>query len=115
MLVYARYYNNDCRVWFDKWEIKVGDNLVERTNSGISQSDCLAFIISKSSAESPRVKNEWTAMFVQAVEGKAKIFPILIEDCEIPPILRPCKYADFRDTSNYKLSFDALLNAITRG
>lgn len=108
--------NNDCRVWFDRWEIKIGDNIVERINSGIGESDYMAFVISKSSVESQWVMNEWTSMFIQAVnEKKAKILPILIEDCEVPPILRPYKCADIREPDNYKSSFQELLNAIRKG
>ena len=60
--------------------------------------------------------NEWTSMFIQAVnEKKARILPILIEDCEIPPLLRPYRYVDFRDPDNYHLSFEKLLNAIGNG
>jgi hypothetical protein len=105
--------DNGCRVWFDKWEIKVGDNIVDQINSGISESDCLALIISRSSVESPWVMNEWTSMFVRATnEKKAKILPILVEDCKVPPIITPYKYADFRDPNNYKLSFEELLKAV---
>ncbi|MBI1928303.1 toll/interleukin-1 receptor domain-containing protein [Candidatus Poribacteria bacterium] len=106
--------NNDYRVWFDKWEIKIGDNIVEQINSGISESDYLAFIISKSSVESRWVINEWTAMFVGAVNQRsAKILPILIEDCEIPPILRSYRYADFRDHNSYQSTLKELIRAIS--
>jgi len=38
-------------------------------------------------------------MVITAItEKKAKIIPVLIEDCNVPPLLRPYKYADFRDT-----------------
>lgn len=107
---------NDCRVWFDRWEIKIGDNIVERINSGIEESDYMAFVISKSSVESQWVSKEWTSMFYNAVnEKKAKTLPILIEDCKIPTILKPIKYADFRVTDNYKSSFGELLKAIREG
>ena len=103
--------NEGCRVWFDKWEIRIGDNIVKAINSGIGESDYLAFIISKSSVESPWVMNEWTSMFIQVVnEKKAKILPILIEDCEVPAILRPYKYADLRDPDNYNFSFKELVS-----
>ena len=103
----------DYRVWFDKWEIKIGDNIVQKIDSGISESDYLALIISKSSVESDWVNTEWTSMAITAMnEKKAKIFPILIEDCNIPSLLRPFKYADFRDMNNYEQSFKELSNAI---
>jgi hypothetical protein len=103
----------DYRVWFDKWEIKIGDNIVQKINSGISESDYLALIISKSSVESDWVITEWTSVAITAItEKKAKIFPILIEDCNVPPLLRPFKYADFIDMNNYEQSFEELSNAI---
>lgn len=105
--------NKDYRVWFDKWEIKISDNIVQKINLGISESDYLALIISKSSVESPWVINEWSSMVITAItEKNAKIIPVLIEDCNVPPLLRPYKYADFRDMNNYEQSFEQLLNAI---
>jgi len=105
--------NNGCRVWFDKWEIKIGDNIIDKINNGISESDYLALIISKSSIKSPWVNIEWTPMFIHAIEEKkAKILPILIDDCEIPLLLRPYKYADFRHPNNHEQSFEELLNSI---
>lgn len=107
--------NNDCRVWFDKWEIKITENIVERINSGIKESDYLALILSKSSVESPWVRNEWTAMFIRSVnEKRGKILPILIEDCEIPPLLLPFKYVDFRDPKNYNYSLKEILNVVKK-
>jgi hypothetical protein len=33
-------------VWYDKWEIKVGDSLIEKIQEGLENNDYLAIILS---------------------------------------------------------------------
>jgi len=101
------------QVWFDNWEIKVGENIVEKISSGIAESDYLAVVLSKSAVTSFWVQHEWTSMFMKAAnEKKAKVLPILIEDCEIPTLLAPIRYANFKDDNLYNDSFRELLKSI---
>jgi hypothetical protein len=39
-------------VWYDKWEIRVGDSLIEKIAQGIESNDYLAIILSPNSVES---------------------------------------------------------------
>jgi TIR domain len=40
-------------LWFDKWEIKVGDSIARKINEGIKQSGYLLLILSSNSIKSP--------------------------------------------------------------
>lgn len=40
-------------VWYDKWEIRVGDLLIEKIEQGIKSNDYLAIVLSPSSVASP--------------------------------------------------------------
>ena len=102
------------RVWFDAWEIRVGDNIVEKITDGLSASNCIGVVLSESSLKSRWVKDEWTAMFMRATEkGRvAAVLPILIDDVEIPILLAPIKYADFRQDHKYKSGLDELANVV---
>lgn len=94
-------------VWFDKWEIGVGDSLMWKVNDGIRENEYLGLIMSPESMDSEWVKKELTAGWVKELNLKRVfILPILYRDCEIPILLADKKYADFR--SDYDEGFLAL-------
>lgn len=100
-------------MWFDAWEIRVGDNIVYKINDGLQDSGFLAVVLSRAAMESEWVKKEWTSKFMMAAEERnATVLPILLEDCEIPPLLRPLKFADFRNPENYDLALADVVQAI---
>ena len=83
-------------VWFDEWDLKVGDCIVSGVQKGIDGADYVALVLSKNALASSWVENEWKAKYwVEIQERKVKILPIKLEDCEIPILLRTKKYADF--------------------
>src|SRR5688572_8445600 len=80
------------RAWLDEREIKVGDDIPQAIDQGIAQSDYLAIILTQRSVASRWVRDEISAFQM----GEAPILPMLFEDCELPPLLRAKKHADFR-------------------
>ena len=99
-------------VWIDKWKIKVGDSITERINEGIGASDFLIVVLSRSSVNSRWVKEELNAATIKKIEEEkhAFILPVLLEDCEIPTLLRDKKYANFAD--DQEQAFRELLDVI---
>lgn len=57
-------------VWFDKWNIKVGDSIVDGIDKGIKESDYLGIVISSSSLNSGWVKKELNAAIVEELKKK---------------------------------------------
>jgi len=85
------------RVWLDKWEIRVGDSIVQKINDGISTSDHLVVVLSQKAVRSRWVNEELSGGLLRNIESKgAFVLPVLVEDCEIPPLLSHRCYADFR-------------------
>jgi hypothetical protein len=98
-------------VWYDKWELKVGDSLQQRIADGISGSGWLAVVLSVSSVKSPWVERELTAGLVLELEKKGVfVLPLLLDDCSVPLFLKDKLCADFR--RSYKDGLDALLNRV---
>jgi len=84
-------------VWFDQWEIKVGDSIIEKINEGISSSDYLIVVLSKSSTTSKWVREELSAAKTIEIDKRGVfILPVLLETCDIPPMIASKRYADFR-------------------
>lgn len=83
-------------VWLDEWEIRVGDSIVSKIESGIEQADFVVVILSKKSTSSEWVQKEWQAKYWDEINRRnVFVLPILLEECPIPILLRTKKYADF--------------------
>lgn len=96
------------RVWWDQWEMAVGDSLTEKIQDGISSSSWLAVALSPSSVGSEWVKRELGAALAHEIKGKRVfVLPLLVVDCQIPPFLIDKIYADFR--RSYSTGLQALL------
>jgi hypothetical protein len=82
------------QVWFDEWEINIGDSIVERINEGLDGTSYLVLCYS-SSGMSPWVNREWMSALARQLSGyPVKILPVLLTGDGIPAILADIKYAD---------------------
>ena len=103
--------SQEVTVWFDEWQIRVGDSIHDKINEGIKDSAWLIIVLSKKSVESSWVKKELNAGFVRELEERrVVILPILLEQCAIPLMLRDKRYADFSES--YDDGFIDLLTTI---
>ncbi len=84
-------------VWYDNYEIKVGDSILWKVDEGIREAEYLGIVISKEAWESEWVTTEISAAWQKQVKQKRNfVLPIYYRECEIPLFLRGIKYADFR-------------------
>ena len=112
----AHLVKHKARVWVDRWELKVGDSIVQRVQSAIKEADALLVVLSKASVESEWCNKEITAGLVRELEEKrVVILPVLLEDCEIPLFLRDKLYADFRADfeDGFRVTLEAIAGAIS--
>jgi hypothetical protein len=100
-------------VWWDEWEINVGDSIIQKVSEGIKSSSYLVVVLSPHSIQSNWVQREvGSAMMRQlSKERSITILPLLVTDCEIPVLLSEISYADFRN--DYKSAFKKLLKALS--
>lgn len=94
-------------VWFDKWEIKIGDSITWKIEEGIRENEFLGIVLSPEALNSEWVKSELGAAWVKQMQTK-KVFvlPIYYRDCNIPYFLADRRFADFRN--NYEHGFGEL-------
>lgn len=91
--------------WLDEWEIRAGDSIPQKISLGIKESDCVVVFLSKNAAASKWVEREWQTKYWDEIErNKVLVIPSLLEDCEIPELLKTKKYADFREDYNRGLT-----------
>jgi hypothetical protein len=97
--------------WIDEVEVRVGDSIHDRINDGLTRSDFLAVVLSRTSVTSRWVREELNS--AAAIEKLTKkgvfILPILLEPCDVPPLLLDRRYANFAEDS------DAAYRELTEG
>jgi hypothetical protein len=98
-------------VWLDEWEIRVGDSIITKIGRGIEDANYVLVVLSQNSTSSEWVEKEWQAKYWDEINRrKVMVLPVVLEDCSIPTLLRPKKYADFR--VNYKVGLAELILAL---
>jgi len=90
---------SNIEVWIDEAELKIGDSLLQTIEHGLDSSDFIVFFISGNSLKSPWTRQELNVALTRQVsgEGGAILLPILLEDVDLPPLLRSVAYLDLRD------------------
>jgi hypothetical protein len=100
-------------VWLDEQRILVGDSIAEKIGQGLAQSDFFVIALSENSVGSTWVQKELNNALIQEVERReVTVLPIKLSECEIPPLLRDKKYADF--SKSYKDGLQDLINTMTQ-
>jgi hypothetical protein len=99
--------------WYDKREILVGESIVEKINKGLASAQFLVVLLSAHSVTKPWVTRELNSTLMrQLAKEQITILPVLIAECELPPLLVDLKYADFRHSFDDGLT--ELVEAIRR-
>jgi hypothetical protein len=100
-------------VWVDRWELRVGDSIVDRVQAAIQGASALLVILSKSSVSSEWCKKELNVGLVRELEEKrVVVLPVLLDDCDIPLFLRDKLYADFR--TDFDEGLKRILEAVAK-
>ena len=105
---------NNVTVWLDEQMIKVGDSIADKISQGLAESDYFLVALSDNSVQSEWVKKELNHALISEIEEKeVKVLPLLLSNCEIPPLIKEKKYADF--SQSYKSGLKQLLEVLTDG
>jgi hypothetical protein len=95
-------------IFYAKWHIRVGDSIIDKIHEGLSVNDNIIVVLSKASVKSPWVQRELNSSLMrQLSDNSIRILPVLIDDCQIPILLKDIKYADFRN--DYQNGFKSLI------
>lgn len=102
--------HRNVNVWLDRWELSIGDSIIDKVQDAVDGASALLVILSKASIASEWCKRELSSGFLRELEEKrVVVMPVLLEDCEIPLFARGKMYADFR------ANFDDGLKTVVEG
>jgi hypothetical protein len=89
-------------VWVDEAEIKPGDSLFDRLESGLRDSEYVGVVLSPAAVASRWVRVELNAALQMEVRyGKIKVIPILLHPCDVPTFLLDKIHIDFTEGQRY--------------
>ena len=94
-------------VWIDNEQMNVGDNIVSKINFAIAHSRFVIVLLSSSAIASRWVEVEWTAAHAQEIESQQTVvLPAIIDDCDIPMVLKTKLHANLTDWKSGRRSVD---------
>ena len=105
--------NSGIDAWLDKWEMHPGDSLVDKIfEEGIKESEAMIVVISKISIKKKWVREELNAGVIKRINNNSKLIPVIIDDCEVPEVLKTLVWIKIQNLSNYNDEFDRIKSAI---
>jgi hypothetical protein len=82
-------------VWFDEWEIDVGDSIVGRMDEGLRDAGHVVLCLSESGVDAPYISREWLSTVARQLSGQGvRLLPARLTGGEPPAILADLRYAD---------------------
>jgi hypothetical protein len=101
------------KVFYDAFEIKFGDNIFEKIEGAIKDSDAIIQIISKNSLNSEWVRREFSSQTVKDISNKKqRILPVKIDDSVLPNYLATYAYLDL--SSNFSDGINTLRRLVSK-
>jgi len=109
------------KVFFDEWDIDIGENIIIRLNDGLRRSRFVACVLSPEFMASEWTSFEWTHVVAGDPTNKQKrIIPLLRRDVALNGVdqldlcapFKGANYIDFRKDNRYKSNFERLIRRI---
>lgn len=100
------------KVWIDTWRLKAGDNLIEKINEGLKETEALIVIVSNNSLGSEWVRYEFSAIALGDISSeKRRIIPVLVDKVvSLPEYLSQYLFVDL--TVDTEIGLQQILNAL---
>lgn len=112
MLV-QRLEQSGVSVFYDEANIAIGQPLADSLHRAVENATYVLVVMSPDYFESQWGTQELhLALQQEFASDRTKVIPLLVRDCEIPPLLKSKVYADFRATEAFEQTFSKLLAAI---
>lgn len=84
-------------VWIDQARLRPGDSIVCSVSAGLCETDIVLVLLSRASISSNWVAAEVNAALSSRLAGKGPVVvPVLLDDCNVPALLRDLVHIDLR-------------------
>jgi hypothetical protein len=82
-----RLHTDGIDVWFDEWEIRAGDSLVQKIDEGLQGCEVFLVAISEQSVNSRWVREEMSSAIVRRIEERTRLIPIRVDSTPLPTVI----------------------------
>jgi len=109
------------RVFFDEWDIDVGENVVLRLNDGLQRARYVGIVLSPDMLRAPWPALEWTDVVAgDPTNRRNRLIPIFLRDgaekngerIELPAPFKALHWLDFRQAKQFKSSYQRLIRKL---
>lgn len=109
------------KVFFDKWDIDIGQNVVQRINECLARARYVAVIISPEFLAAPWPSFEWTHVVADdPTNRKGRLIPLFVratsldgaKHADLPAPFKALNWIDFRAQKNFKRSYQRLIHKV---
>ena len=101
-------------VFLDEETIKPGENMVDKINKGLSNAHFFLLLLSPASIDAEWPTAERDAALLSDPSGRAgRVIPVIVGECEIPPLLRIRKWVDLRSDADFDKNMRKIISRIT--
>jgi hypothetical protein len=84
-------------VWFDEWELQVGDSLHDVIGNALQKSRFIGIALGDNFSDSRWAREELKqALATEMQSNRVSVLPLLCGNCEMPPFLADKIFLDFR-------------------
>jgi hypothetical protein len=92
-------------VWLDEDEVRPGDSIIEKMDSGLLDADVLVLCYSSIGVSSPWTSREWMSALARQLESAGiRVIPVRLAGGAAPAILADIRYADLSTDWNRGLT-----------
>jgi hypothetical protein len=90
-----------------------GDSIIDKIfEEGIKNAQAVIVVLSKFSVNKKWVREELNAGMVKKINGKSKVIPVLIDECEVPEALQSTVWEKIEDLQNYDTELNRIIASI---
>lgn len=109
------------RVFFDEWDIDIGQNFIARLNEGLRKARYVAVVLSPEMLEAPWPTFEWTHIVAgDPTNARGRLIPIFVRDyserlkkrAEFPAPFLAVNWIDFRSPKDFRRSYQKFIRKL---
>ena len=97
------------KVFFSPWDIRPGQSIPKEIERALPKSRKVGLVLSPDAMKSAWVELErLVTTYIDVSARDERLIPLYRRDCQIPPLLRPISYIDFRDDYSFEENYQTL-------
>lgn len=101
------------RAWYDKYEVKSDDSIVEKVNMGLKETNKCIIVFSKNINESKFMSTEINSIIHDYIYDNKLIIPVIIDqDVEVPKLINHLPYVKINDLNDYTNELNEICDII---